>query len=223
MSLAFAAEKELLAMKPPKSLKLPRAITYAASLYTIGVPPSLIGLGRGLRRVEKELGGETLEYLLKTLPLLNHDMEYDMRFYVPEVVMSYVKDEKAIQLLKEDISIVRDFLGGNTPEPSEEYVEVAKILGECKKVSALETVMTKLHAGGKFGQGGGYKVSVGSVLHPMDEKHYIEWIELLTNDGKAYRQFLNPGDEPVAIFKVDNPGVSAREHCNLHGVWKAGK
>ena len=70
---------------------------------------------------------------------------------------------------------------------------------------------------------GGYKVSVGSILHPMDEKHYIEWIELLTNDGKAYRQFLNPGDEPVAIFKVDNPGVSAREHCNLHGVWKAGK
>jgi superoxide reductase len=68
---------------------------------------------------------------------------------------------------------------------------------------------------------GGYKVTVGSVAHPMEEKHYIEWIELLTDDGKAYRQFLNPGDEPVAIFKVDNEKVTAREHCNLHGVWKA--
>jgi len=68
---------------------------------------------------------------------------------------------------------------------------------------------------------GGYKVTVGSVNHPMEEKHYIEWIELVTDDGKAYRQFLNPGDEPVAIFKVDNDKVTAREHCNLHGVWKA--
>ncbi len=68
---------------------------------------------------------------------------------------------------------------------------------------------------------GGYKVTVGSVAHPMEEKHYIEWIELLTDDGKAYRQFLKPGGEPVATFKVDNTAVSAREHCNLHGVWKA--
>ena len=68
---------------------------------------------------------------------------------------------------------------------------------------------------------GGYKVTVGSVAHPMEEKHYIEWIELLTDDGKAYRQFLKPGSEPVAIFKVDNSAVSAREYCNLHGVWKA--
>jgi len=68
---------------------------------------------------------------------------------------------------------------------------------------------------------GGYKVTVGSVAHPMEEKHYIEWIELLTDDGKAYRQFLKPSGEPVATFKVDNTAVSAREHCNLHGVWKA--
>ncbi|HUV41933.1 MAG TPA: desulfoferrodoxin, partial [Sedimentisphaerales bacterium] len=46
---------------------------------------------------------------------------------------------------------------------------------------------------------GGYKVKVGSTLHPMEEKHYIEWIELLT-DGKAYRQFLKPGDVPQAVF-----------------------
>lgn len=67
---------------------------------------------------------------------------------------------------------------------------------------------------------GGYKVSVGSVLHPMVEDHYIEWIELLA-DGKAYRQFLNPGDQPIATFEVKAASVSAREFCNKHGLWKA--
>jgi superoxide reductase len=66
---------------------------------------------------------------------------------------------------------------------------------------------------------GGYKVTVGSTLHPMDEKHYIEWIELLA-DGKAYRQFLNPGDAPEAKFGVEADPVTAREHCNVHGLWK---
>ncbi len=48
---------------------------------------------------------------------------------------------------------------------------------------------------------GGYKVKVGSVAHPMEEKHYIEWIELIA-DGKVYRQFLKPGDAPEATFLV---------------------
>ena len=66
---------------------------------------------------------------------------------------------------------------------------------------------------------GDYKVTVGSTLHPMEEKHYIEWIELLA-DGKAYRQFLNPGDAPEAEFGVQADSVTAREHCNVHGLWK---
>jgi superoxide reductase len=66
---------------------------------------------------------------------------------------------------------------------------------------------------------GGFKVTVGSVPHPMEEKHLIEWIELLA-DGKAYRQFLNPGEPPQAVFKVEARRVSAREYCNLHGLWK---
>jgi superoxide reductase len=66
---------------------------------------------------------------------------------------------------------------------------------------------------------GGYKVSVGSVAHPMEEKHYIEWIELIA-DGKAYRQFLNPGEAPVAFFSIVAQKVTAREYCNLHGLWK---
>ncbi len=66
---------------------------------------------------------------------------------------------------------------------------------------------------------GGYKVTVGSTLHPMTEEHHIEWIELLA-DGTAYRQFLNPGDTPEAQFGVEADPVTAREHCNVHGLWK---
>ena len=67
---------------------------------------------------------------------------------------------------------------------------------------------------------GGYMVKVGAVAHPMEEKHHIEWIELLAGD-KAFRQFLKPGEAPEAFFAVDAPQVSAREYCNLHGLWKA--
>jgi len=66
---------------------------------------------------------------------------------------------------------------------------------------------------------GGYKVKVGSIPHPMEAKHWIEWIELMA-DGKAYMQFLNPGQAPEATFMVDAKQVSAREHCNLHGLWE---
>ncbi len=67
---------------------------------------------------------------------------------------------------------------------------------------------------------GGYKVKVGEVAHPMEEKHYIEWIELVA-DGTAYRQFLEPGQAPEAVFLIDAAKVTAREYCNLHGHWKA--
>lgn len=67
--------------------------------------------------------------------------------------------------------------------------------------------------------GGGYKVKIGSVPHPMIPEHYIEWIELIA-DGKAYRQFLKPGDAPEAVFNVSASQVTAREYCNLHGLWK---
>ena len=65
----------------------------------------------------------------------------------------------------------------------------------------------------------GYKVKVGSMPHPMEEKHYIEWVELIVGD-KAYREFLNPGDAPEATFCVDADQVTAREYCSLHGLWK---
>jgi superoxide reductase len=68
--------------------------------------------------------------------------------------------------------------------------------------------------------GDGIKVKVGTVPHPMEEKHYIEWIELIA-DGKAYRQFLKPGGKPEATFSIAAGQVTAREFCNLHGLWKA--
>lgn len=66
---------------------------------------------------------------------------------------------------------------------------------------------------------GGYKVTVGSTLHPMKDEHFIEWIELVT-ESETLITYLNPGDEPVAIFKTDEKAIKAREYCNLHGLWK---
>lgn len=69
---------------------------------------------------------------------------------------------------------------------------------------------------------GGYKVKVGSVAHPMTEAHYIEWIELICNKcGKVQRKYLKPGDAPEAVFASDSDSITAREYCNLHGLWEA--
>ncbi|MEW6220679.1 MAG: desulfoferrodoxin [Thermodesulfobacteriota bacterium] len=67
---------------------------------------------------------------------------------------------------------------------------------------------------------GGFKVKVGSVPHPMEEKHFIQWIELLA-DGQALRQFLAPGQAPEAFFATSAKVVTAREYCNLHGLWRS--
>jgi superoxide reductase len=66
----------------------------------------------------------------------------------------------------------------------------------------------------------GIRVKVGSVEHPMEKEHYIEWIEI-TADGKSYKEFLKPGDKPEATFRIKAERVEAREYCNLHGLWKA--
>jgi len=67
----------------------------------------------------------------------------------------------------------------------------------------------------------GYLVKIGQNQdHPMEEKHYIEWIQLLA-DGTSYRKFLKPGDKPQASFTIKASTVSAREYCNIHGLWKS--
>jgi len=64
----------------------------------------------------------------------------------------------------------------------------------------------------------GNKVKVGSVEHPMEKEHYIEWIEVISG-GKACRKFLKPGDKPELEFEMQAK-IKARCYCNLHGLWK---
>lgn len=64
----------------------------------------------------------------------------------------------------------------------------------------------------------GIKVKIGSVPHPMEKEHYIQFIEVIV-DGKVCRQNLKPGDAPEAEFCVSRSKVTAREHCNIHGLW----
>ena len=92
--------------------------------------------------------------------------------------------------------------------PMKNYVENTVDAAREKHVPVIEKIP------------GGFKVKVGSVAHPMEEKHYIEWIEVIA-DGKAYRQFLQPGQAPEAFFEIQAGKVVAREYCNLHGLWKA--
>jgi len=92
-------------------------------------------------------------------------------------------------------------------QPMENLVAKTADEGKEKHVPVIEKV------------DGGVKVKVGSTAHPMEEKHHIEWIEILA-DGKAYRQFLNAGDAPEAVFNIKADQITAREHCNIHGLWK---
>ena len=66
---------------------------------------------------------------------------------------------------------------------------------------------------------GGVKVTVGGVPHPMEEKHYIEWIEIIAG-STAYRRFLAPGEAAEAFFAIEAEDITAREHCSVHGMWK---
>ncbi|MFH1223552.1 MAG: desulfoferrodoxin [Pseudomonadota bacterium] len=63
-----------------------------------------------------------------------------------------------------------------------------------------------------------YTINIGSVAHPMEDKHYIEWVQIISGD-KSYREFLKPGMEPKALFDLKSGKITAREYCNLHGLW----
>lgn len=80
--------------------------------------------------------------------------------------------------------------------------------GKEKHVPVIEEMGNSIH------------VKVGSIPHPMEEKHFIEWIEIIDQD-KSYRHYLNPGEQPETVFKHLNRGVIAREYCSVHGLWKS--
>lgn len=67
---------------------------------------------------------------------------------------------------------------------------------------------------------GGVRVLVGSVPHPMEEAHHIEWIEIVA-DGRVCRQHLLVADRPKAEFCVEAKQILARAFCNIHGLWKS--
>ena len=64
----------------------------------------------------------------------------------------------------------------------------------------------------------GIIVRVGSIQHPMEDNHYIEWIEIVT-ENETYRKYLKPGVSPEAFFPVKSFKL-ARAYCNIHGLWK---
>jgi len=68
----------------------------------------------------------------------------------------------------------------------------------------------------------GIKVKVGDVPHPMEKKHYIEWVEIIAG-GKSCRIFLSPGQKPEAEFDIKPQKVTAREYCTIHGLWKSAR
>lgn len=66
----------------------------------------------------------------------------------------------------------------------------------------------------------GFKIKIGEVEHPMEENHYIEWIEIITADGKSGKKFLKPGDKPESDFYTRIKVIGARAYCNVHGLWE---
>jgi len=94
-------------------------------------------------------------------------------------------------------------------QPMELLEEKTEDVGQEKHVPVIEKTET------------GVKVKVGSIPHPMEDKHYIEWVELIA-DGKIKRQFLAPGDAPEAEFETKAEKNEAREYCNVHGLWRSG-
>jgi len=94
-------------------------------------------------------------------------------------------------------------------QPMELLQEKATDVGQEKHVPVIEATDR------------GIKVKVGDVPHPMEEKHYIEWVEIIA-DGESCRIFLKPGAKPEAEFDIKPQKATAREYCSIHGLWKSG-
>jgi superoxide reductase len=125
-------------------------------------------------------------------------------------------------IMTERLQIYKCEVCGNIVEVLHEGVGELVCCGQPMKLLVANTVdaAKEKHVPVIEKTGSGVTVKIGSDPHPMEEKHYIEWIEIIA-DGKAYRQFLKPGDAPEATFKMTADKIDAREHCNIHGLWKA--
>ncbi|KYK37396.1 MAG: desulfoferrodoxin [Theionarchaea archaeon] len=92
-------------------------------------------------------------------------------------------------------------------QPMELLTEKTEDVGKEKHVPVVEQKNGKI------------LVKVGAVPHPMEENHYIEWIQVI-GDGKTCRKFLSPGETPEAEFDITAQKIEAREYCSIHGLWK---
>ncbi len=91
-------------------------------------------------------------------------------------------------------------------QPMELLKEKTEEVGSEKHLPVIEQTET------------GVKIKVGSIPHPMEENHHIEWIEIIA-DGRVYRKFLKPSDKPEAEFNIKAAKIEVREYCNVHGLW----
>ena len=92
-------------------------------------------------------------------------------------------------------------------EPMKLLAKKSKDIGLEKHVPVVEKAGNKV------------RVKVGSMPHPMEQNHFIEWIEI-TGEGESCRKFLKPGSKPEAEFITTAERVKAREYCSVHGLWK---
>ncbi len=90
-----------------------------------------------------------------------------------------------------------------------------KLLNELTKDSGMEKHVPVIERNGNT-----IKIKVGTVQHPMEEQHYIEWVEAISND-KIYRKHLQPGSKPEVEFVIEGNNIIAREFCTVHGMWRS--
>ena len=102
-------------------------------------------------------------------------------------------------------------------QPMELLEEKTKDEGLEKHVPVIEELPANMCQGKD-----GVKIKVGEVEHPMEENHYIEWIEIITADGKRGKRFLRPSDKSEVEFYTRKEVIGARAYCNVHGLWKVG-
>ena len=93
-------------------------------------------------------------------------------------------------------------------QPMKALTEKTEDAGQEKHVPQIEKTET------------GTIVRVGSIAHPMEKDHYIEWIEIIA-DGDVYRKFLHPGEKAEARFEIKAEKVMARTYCNIHSLWQS--
>ncbi len=131
-AIAFTLDKPLLALGRSR-IPLPRAIKFTAACYTMGIPPALIGLGRGLKRIKERMGSRVVEEVLELAPLLRLDVEFEAAHMLPELAKTYLP-EPLVEDYMEDARLAADILGvGEAEQPPEEYYETLWRIRECIK------------------------------------------------------------------------------------------